>query len=55
MGVQIRILIKVMGICDYRTIDPPGLQFEPSGITDLLNQTQRTTQVGVQNEVRCGH
>ncbi len=51
MEVQIRILIKVIGICDYWTIDPPGLQFEPSGVTDLLNQTQRTTPVGIQNEV----
>jgi hypothetical protein len=27
-----RVLIKVMGICDHRPTDPPGLHFEPPGL-----------------------
>ncbi len=32
MRIRIQLLFKVMGICDHRSINPPGLHFEPSGL-----------------------
>ncbi len=29
MPIRILILIKVMGICEQWSLDPPGLHFEP--------------------------
>jgi hypothetical protein len=32
MRIRIQLLLKVRGICDHQSIDPPGLHFEPLGL-----------------------
>jgi hypothetical protein len=32
MGIRILLFVTVMGICDQRLKDPPGLHFEPPGL-----------------------